>query len=38
MKKLIVLSLTAFMAFTIQAKGPDYASEATKEIIQKMIL
>lgn len=36
MKKLL-LSLTVLLSFALHAKGPEYASEATKEIIQKMI-
>ena len=37
MKKLILLLLTFTFSLSLQANGPRYASEKTKEIIQKMI-
>jgi len=37
MKKLVILSIALFTAFTTYANGPKYASDKTKEVIGKMI-
>ncbi|MEQ8241577.1 MAG: hypothetical protein RIA69_20355 [Cyclobacteriaceae bacterium] len=37
MKKFILLSLTALISIALSAKGPEYASMKTEEVVKKMI-